>query len=146
MAMGRMTRLMAAAFAAGLIYTPAAAQQIFMYPTKGQSPEQQNRDRYECHTWAVQQTGFDPTNVQSAQIPATAAPPAQEAPQGGLLRGAARGAAGGAVGGAIAGDAGKGAAIGAATGALIGGFRRREKQPAPSGSWARRCRRTTHRW
>ena len=129
MAMGRMTRLMAAAFAAGLIYTPAAAQQIFMYPTKGQSPEQQNRDRYECHTWAVQQTGFDPTNVQSAQIPATAAPPpAQEAPQGGLLRGAARGAAVGAVGGAIAGDAGKGAAIGAATGALIGGFRRRDQR------------------
>ncbi len=84
MAMGRIARLMAAVFAAGLIYTPAAAQQIFVYPTKGQSPEQQNRDRYECHTWAVQQTGFDPMNVQVAQAPATAAPPpAQEAPQGG---------------------------------------------------------------
>ena len=64
MAMGRISRLMAAVFAAGLIYTPAAAQQIFVYPTRGQSPEQQNRDRYECHTWAMQQTGFDPMNVQ----------------------------------------------------------------------------------
>jgi hypothetical protein len=34
MAMGRIARLMAAVFAAGLIYTPAAAQQIFVYPTK----------------------------------------------------------------------------------------------------------------
>ncbi len=121
--------LAAAVFVAGLACAPAAAQQLFIYPTKGQSPEQQNRDRYECHTWAVQQTGFDPMNAQVAQYPATAAPPpAQEAPQGGLLRGGARGAAIGAVGGAIAGDAGKGAAIGAATGALIGGFRRRDQR------------------
>ena len=88
MTIGQIARLMAVVFAAGFICTPAAAQQIFIYPTKGQSPEQQNRDRYECHTWAVQQTGFDPMNVQVAQAPATAAPPpAQEAPQGGLLRG-----------------------------------------------------------
>lgn len=129
MVVGRVARVMAAIFAAGLICAPAVAQQIFIYPTEGQSPDQQNRDRYECHTWAVQQTGFDPMNVQAAQAPAAAAPPpAQEAPQGGVLRGGARGAAVGAVGGAIAGDAGKGAAIGAATGALIGGFRRRDQQ------------------
>jgi hypothetical protein len=24
-------------------------------------PEQQSADRYECHNWAKQQTGFDPT-------------------------------------------------------------------------------------
>ncbi len=129
MALGRAARLVTAALLGALVCEPAVAQQMYIYPSQGQSPEQQNRDRYECHTWAVQQTGFDPTNVQSAQIPATAAPPpAQEAPQGGLLRGAARGAAVGAVGGAIAGNAGKGAAIGAATGALIGGFRRRDQR------------------
>jgi hypothetical protein len=103
---------------------PVLAQEPFIYPTKGQSPEQQSRDRYECHTWAVQQTGFDPTRPQTAQAPA---PTTQQAPQGGVVRGAARGAAVGAVGGAIAGDAGKGAAIGAATGGLIGGMRRADQ-------------------
>ena len=107
----------------GLVFAPAMAQQMYIYPTQNQSPDQQSRDRYDCHIWAVQQTGVDPTNPQMA-----AAPPSQEAQQGGLLRGGARGAAVGAVGGAIAGDAGKGAAIGAVTGALIGGFRRRDQQ------------------
>jgi hypothetical protein len=27
----------------------------------GQSPEQTERDRYECHVWAVQETGVDPS-------------------------------------------------------------------------------------
>jgi hypothetical protein len=104
---------------------PAPAQEMFFYPSQGQSPEQQNKDRGECHAWAVQQTGFDPANPPP---PATAAP--APAPQGGLLRGAARGAAVGAVGGAIAGDAGKGAAVGAGTGALLGGMRRRDQERA----------------
>ncbi len=75
MPIGRIARIMAVVFAAGFISTPAVAQQLFVYPTKGQSPERQNRDRYECHAWAVQQTGFDPSNLQLAQAPATAAPP-----------------------------------------------------------------------
>ena len=113
-----------------LFSTPAAAQGLFIYPSKGQSKEQLGRDRYECHAWAVQQTGFDPSNPQLGQPPAQAmTPPTQRQPRrGGLLRGGARGAAIGAVGGAIAGDAGKGAAIGAATGALFGGFRRRDQR------------------
>lgn len=116
--------------AASLAGRSAVAQGLFIYPSKGQSQEQQSRDRYECHTWAVQQTGYDPSNPQTAQASAPAAappPPHSEPQQGGVLRGGARGAAIGAVGGAIAGDAGKGAAIGAATGALIGGFRRRDQ-------------------
>ena len=36
------------------------AQQQFIYPSKGQNAQQQSRDKYECHAWAVQQTGFDP--------------------------------------------------------------------------------------
>lgn len=119
--------LRVALIATVLVTSPAWAQDLFVYPSQGQSQEQQSRDRYECHMWAVQQTGFDPTRTAQAAVPA-APPPAQEAPQGGLLRGAARGAAVGAVGGAIAGDAGKGAGIGAATGALVGGFRRRDQR------------------
>jgi len=29
---------------------PAIAQDIFIYPAKGQSQAQQDKDRYECHT------------------------------------------------------------------------------------------------
>jgi hypothetical protein len=40
---------------------PAAAGELYSYPKNGQSPEQQEQDRYECHRWAVDQSGFDPT-------------------------------------------------------------------------------------
>lgn len=40
---------------------PPGSNQIFVYPKNGQSTEQQKTDRYECHRWAVEQTGFDPT-------------------------------------------------------------------------------------
>lgn len=111
----------------GIMAPAAGAQDVFMYPARGQSQQQQDRDRYECHSWAVGQTGFDPSRASAASAPPPPPPPPQEAPQGGLLRGGARGAAIGAVGGAIGGDAGKGAAIGAATGAMIGGIRRRDQ-------------------
>jgi len=34
---------------------------VFIYPKNGQSEEQQGKDKYECHKWASQQSGFDPT-------------------------------------------------------------------------------------
>jgi hypothetical protein len=37
--------------------------QLFIYPSKGQSQEQQADDRYACHSWAVSQTGYDPTRL-----------------------------------------------------------------------------------
>ncbi|HTT00918.1 MAG TPA: DUF6515 family protein [Steroidobacteraceae bacterium] len=40
---------------------PPSADNLFIYPRDGQSPDQQSRDRYDCHTWASSQTGFDPT-------------------------------------------------------------------------------------
>lgn len=40
---------------------PPGAADLFVYPKNGQSAEQQARDRYECHSWAKDQTGFDPT-------------------------------------------------------------------------------------
>jgi hypothetical protein len=51
---------------AGGTQAPAAAPassstDLFMYPKAGQSTEQQAKDRYECHRWAADQTGFDPT-------------------------------------------------------------------------------------
>ena len=40
---------------------PPPISQVYAYPMHGQSPEQQDRDHYECSTWATQQTGFDPS-------------------------------------------------------------------------------------
>jgi hypothetical protein len=99
------------------------ADDLFIYPTKNQSAEQQDKDKWECRAWATKQTGFDPAARATASTP----PPTREAPRGGLLRGAAGGAALGAVGGAIAGKAGKGAAIGAAGGGLLGVMRRNDQ-------------------
>jgi hypothetical protein len=96
------------------------ADDLFVYPTKNQSAEQQDKDKWECRAWATKQTGFDPAARPSLSTP----PPRREAPRGGLVRGAAGGAALGAIGGAIAGNAGKGAAIGAAGGGLLGVMRR----------------------
>lgn len=51
---------------------PAVPDQLFVYPMKGQSEQQQATDRYQCHRWAADQTGFDPTqpggNVPESQI------------------------------------------------------------------------------
>jgi len=125
-----MTPQALALFLAALSPCPLAAAQnadFIVYPAKGQSSDQQKRDRAECHVWAVDQTGFDPStaNPPPSTI-TTTTQQGQAVGSGALARGAARGAAVGAVGGAIGGNAGKGAAIGAGTGALIGGMRHRE--------------------
>ncbi|HOW50319.1 MAG TPA: glycine zipper family protein [Rubrivivax sp.] len=90
------------------LVSSVAAQQ-FVYPAKGQSPQQQKSDEAACYSWAVQQTGFDPAKPPPQQ--AAAKPPTTAA---GTTPGAGvRGAVGGAAIGAIAGDAGAGAAAGA---------------------------------
>jgi hypothetical protein len=101
---------------------------VFVYPAKGQKPDQQQKDETECYAWARSQTGIDPT------APATAPAPTPEKvdnpANGARAAGAARGAAGGAVIGAIAGDAGKGAAIGATAGTMRGGAAKRKGKKA----------------
>ena len=98
------------------------SQDFFVYPNKGQTAEETNRDKFECHEWAKQQTGIDPMRV------ATAVQPRQVEQRGGTFRGAGRGAALGVIGGAIGGNAGKGAAIGAGVGAVGGTMRRRQSE------------------
>lgn len=105
---------------------PTMAQgDVMVYPMQGQSNDQLAKDRYECHTWAVQQSGFDPSTAQAAQ-----AAPQSQPQQGQILRGGLRGAAAGAAIGAIAGDAGKGAAIGATAGGIKKGFERIDQKRA----------------
>ena len=48
---------------------PPEGENIFVYPQRGQSPEQQANDRYECHQWAATQTGFDPTQAGGGVAP-----------------------------------------------------------------------------
>ena len=36
-------------------------EDLYIYPAQGQSEQQQADDRYECHRWAVDETGYDPT-------------------------------------------------------------------------------------
>lgn len=39
----------------------ATIGRLMVYPNKGQSEEQQAKDRYECHRWAVTESGIDPS-------------------------------------------------------------------------------------
>jgi hypothetical protein len=117
-------KLSVCALALSLLWAAAAGAQNnpVIYPARGQSPQQQEKDKYECYTWAKNQTGFDPMQIQQAP------PPSSSGPTGQVVKGAAVGAAGGAAIGAIAGNAGKGAAIGAVSGGLIGGIRKHRKK------------------
>jgi uncharacterized protein YcfJ len=93
-------------------------QRVFVYPANGQSPEQTDRDRYECHVWAVQQTGVDPSRADASAYERVVVQPAT--PPG---SGTVAGVIGGAIIGSIIGgprNAGAGALIGGATGAVIG--------------------------
>mgnify|MGYP007068800091 FL=1 len=89
---------------------PAAFAQQYVYPAKGQSPQQQKSDEAACHSWAVKQSGFDPAKPPPPQAAATPPTTATGTTPGAGLRGAARGAV---VGEVVGGDAGTGAAVGA---------------------------------
>lgn len=103
---------------------PPPDTNVYFYPAQGHaaaSPEQQDRDKYECNAWAVQKTGFDPSlpNVpphQRVRVVASGPPPGT---------GVAVGAVTGAVVGAAVSNpwhAGGGTLIGALAGAAIGGI------------------------
>lgn len=97
---------------------PSVNTQIYFYPKKGQTTQQQDRDRYECHLWAVQSSNYDPAQAQLAPHQRVEVIPT--APPG---SGAATGAVGGAIVGSMLGghsDRGEGLVLGAITGALLG--------------------------
>ena len=103
-------QVLSGAIVAGLCATTVAMAQQYVYPAKGQTPEQQKADESACYSWAVQQSGYDPAKPP----PATAAPPPPTTATGTAPGAGARGAARGAVVGEIvADDPGAGAAVGA---------------------------------
>ncbi|HLW23201.1 MAG TPA: hypothetical protein VKT22_02435 [Steroidobacteraceae bacterium] len=92
-------------------------QRIFVYPNNGQSAEQTDRDRYECHEWAVSQTGVDPSrdaNPYERVVVQPGTPPGANTAAGAVV--------GGVLGSIIGGPRnwGAGLALGAATGAIVG--------------------------
>ena len=112
--------------------TTASSFNPIIYPARGQSQEQLEKDKADSYAWATKQTGYDPMAAglqaqqhQGSQQPATTTQPAPSQTGRGVVRGGAGGAAAGAAIGAIGGNAGKGAAIGAASGGAVGGIRQR---------------------
>ena len=103
-------------FISALAFTVSASAAQFVFPAKGQSPEQQKKDEAECNTWAVGNSGYDPAKPAAAPQTSTQA----TAPKGARLRGAARGAIIGEVAGGDTGDA-------AIAGAVLGGSRARRE-------------------
>jgi uncharacterized protein YcfJ len=92
-------------------------QDIYVYPNNGQSEAQADRDRYECHQWAVQQTHFDPSvarNVEAPQVHVVGPPPGASAAAGAVT--------GAVIGAAVSNpyNAPGGALLGAIAGAIIG--------------------------
>ena len=118
--------LLLGAFIAGT----AVAQDFMIYPAKGQSQDQLEKDKFECYSWAKGQTGFDPMEMPKA----TAPPPTKQATSstaGGAVKGGVGGGLLGAGVGAIAGGkkgAKKGALIGGLSGGTIGGVRSSSQQ------------------
>jgi len=48
---------------------PSPTGDVFIYPKNGQSEEDQARDKYECHKWAQNESGFDPTQANGGVPP-----------------------------------------------------------------------------
>jgi outer membrane lipoprotein SlyB len=100
------------------VFQPPAATQVFVYASGGQTPAQLDRDRYECHLWAVRQSRYDPSLPDLAphqRVEVVAMPP----PGTSTLAGAATGAI---IGAAVSSPyhSGDGAAVGAVAGAMLG--------------------------
>ncbi len=113
--------------ALGMAGTAWSDGDFVVYPAKGQSQDQTEKDKYECYNWAKRESNFDPMKTPTASSP----PPAKEEKTWGAGKGAVGGGLLGAGIGAIAGGgsgAGKGALIGAGGGALVGGMRRSDQK------------------
>jgi uncharacterized protein YcfJ len=99
----------------------AIANELMIFPAKGQSAETQEQDKFTCYGWAKGQSGFDPMKAPTT----TTAPPKSK--EGSVAGSAVGGAVGGAVLGKIVGGNKKSAKRGALAGGLVGGVSRSSK-------------------
>jgi len=94
---------------------------IVVFPAKGQTAQQQEKEEYDCLMWGADQAGVTSTSMKDPKAAGQAAAAhVDSAAAGAAVKGAAKGAAVGAVFGSISGNSGTGAAYGAAGGALAG--------------------------
>jgi hypothetical protein len=117
---------------------PAWAQPL-VYPAKGQSAQQQDRDRYECHEWARAQSGYDPSQPATMATAPASAPGTTSTAAGRPAGSTASGMATGAMGAAAVAelthhDAGRAAAIGALGGGLAQRMRQQQAAQAQQAS------------
>jgi uncharacterized protein YcfJ len=113
--------LIAAAASEGTAAAALDLASLEVLPQRGQSADQARRDRYECHNWAVEQTGFVPPAAAQSEAQKQAVEKAKRAERTSRAIGGA--AIGAAVGGLITSDhhhPGEGPLIGAAVGAAVG--------------------------
>ncbi len=107
-------------------HSALAQSGMYVYPKKGQSREKQSRDKWECHNWGVEQTGYDPSAPQGS---IAARKSSKEKMAGGAagsgVKGAVRGAA---MGGITGGNVGQSAATGAGIGRLRARIKRRRAE------------------
>lgn len=99
--------------------------EVYFYPDQNQSPQQQDRDRYECSRWAIQASHYDPAQAQLAPHQKIRVVP-ENSPGSSVAAGAI---VGGIIGSTIGSNGrgryrssnnGTGLVFGALTGALIG--------------------------
>jgi hypothetical protein len=128
------TRFAVGAVAISMIGT-ALAQQVIVYPARGQNQQQQNMDTADCQLWAKQNTGVDPVMVAQAMSNQPPPPPPQQEAGAGA-RGALRGAAVGGIIGGIGGRGGEGAAAGAVVGGLAARRNQQQQQQAQQQQYA----------
>ncbi|MEY2854990.1 MAG: hypothetical protein RL030_2122 [Pseudomonadota bacterium] len=118
------------------VSTPSGAQpvavapqppRVYLYPLRGQTAQQQDRDRYDCFNWAGTQSAFDPSRQplprETREVVVPAYPPGSVA-----LAGAATGAL---VGAAVSDPwhRGEGALIGAVAGTMLGAVAESAQKP-----------------
>jgi hypothetical protein len=58
--------LMMAGAAAPHVYAQTGGRALLIYK-EGVTPQQENEDRAACNEWAIQQSGFDPSAIYTAQ-------------------------------------------------------------------------------
>jgi Glycine zipper 2TM domain len=100
------------------VATTTAESDVYVYPSRGQSEKQLDRDRYECHNWAVAQSRYNPSDTHLAphqQVRVVEMPPPGRDTAVGAVTGAV-------IGSSVAGrhDSGQGAVAGAIIGTMIG--------------------------
>jgi hypothetical protein len=135
---GRAARAAVAIAVAAAFCAAAGAvdlSQLQVTPQRGQSADQARRDRYECHNWAVEQSGEVPTTTPAPNQDAIDA--AKRADR--VARIATGAAIGAGIGGLFGGghnpgeDMLKGAAVGSVVGVASGAVhdKKQQKQAGP---------------